>query len=73
MDFTAVFREMGRNFRTDKSVRQMADFQCAADGIVIGDGDKVHSAFPGCAVKIQRGGVAFRDIELAHGPVGGFV
>ncbi len=73
MHLAAVFREMGRDLGTDECSRQMGDFQSAADGVMVGDGDEIHAPFAGGPVQVLGRGIAFRDIEFAHGPVGGLV
>lgn len=73
MNLAAVFRKMGGDLGADEDSRQVADFQGAIDGVMVADGDEVHAAIAGGAIQVVGRGVAFRDIELAHGPVGRFV
>ena len=51
----------------------MGYLQVAADGVMIGDCNVIHATFTGGSVEMQRGGIAFRAVELAHGPVGWFI
>ena len=73
MHLAAVFREMGRDLRADERVWQVGNFQRAADGVMISNGNEIHAPLAGGPVQIVGRGVAFGDIEFTHGPIRGLI
>ena len=53
MRFAAIFWKRGRHLLTDEKTRQMCDFHCAIDGVVIRDGDMRHAPLLGYRVDMQ--------------------
>ena len=71
MNFTFVFRKVGRNFFADEGLRQMGDFQRASNGVVICNRNVVHAPGSGYVVNLAGRGVTFAAADLLQNPLRG--
>ena len=69
VNFAAGFGEIGGQLAGDEGVRQMGDFQCAADAVVIRNSHKIHSRLFTGVVHRQRLHKTFRCADAAQEPL----
>src|SRR6266513_1141574 len=68
MQLARIVWEIRGDLFADESARPITDFQAALDGIVIGNGDVVHSPFEQFFIQLFRVGIAVGEIETAKEP-----
>ena len=69
VNFARILRKISRNLLAYKSIRQCRNRQTSLDGVVVGDGNKVHPRRLGAPVQLERIGVAIGKIKPAEEPV----
>ena len=71
VDLAAVFGKKRADLLGKEDAGKLGDLHAALDGIVIGDGDEIHTAIPERFVKGARSGVAVRHVKAAQEPLRG--
>lgn len=71
MNFAAIFGEVGSCFDADERVLGMSrvEFECAADVVVVGEGDEVHAESLSCLVDELGVGVGLIGAEALEEPL----
>lgn len=69
VEFATVFREVHGHFFAENEVLESAvqKFKAALDGVVVGEGDKIHASSERLVVYLFRGGIAFRTTNEPEG------
>ena len=68
MQLASIVWKIGGDLFADESARPINDLQAAVDGIVVGNGDVIHSSLKQFFVQLFRIGIAVGEIETAKEP-----
>ena len=68
MQLARIVGEIGGDLFADESARPVTDLQAALDGIVVGNGDVIHSPFEQFFIQLFRVRIAVWEIETAKEP-----
>jgi len=68
VNLAGVLWEISGDLLADKGVREIANLQATLDRVVIGDCDKIHSAFEQFSMQLARVGIGVRKIKSPKKP-----
>lgn len=68
MQFAWIVWEIGGDLFADESARPITDLQTTFNGVVVGNGDVVHSPCQQRLIELPRVGIAVGEIETAKEP-----
>src|SRR4030095_6110316 len=69
VNLARILRKISRNLLAYKRIRKRRNGQRSFDGVVVGDGNKVHPRRLGAPMQLERIGVAVGKIKPAKEPI----